>query len=143
MRANVASGPCSAFSSKLFSGITLRRQPAGAPHSWSFTKHAVHQHDPAAKQPPYPGNRELERRIKSIIRWNAMAMVVRANKQFDGIGGHISTFASAATLYEVASTTSSAAAARAATTAIRSTSRARLAGHVRAGVPRRPLTRAI
>ncbi|MCL4201100.1 MAG: pyruvate dehydrogenase (acetyl-transferring), homodimeric type [Pirellulaceae bacterium] len=54
-----------------------------------------------AKQPVYPGNRELERRIKSIIRWNAMAMVVRANKQFDGIGGHISTFASAATLYEV------------------------------------------
>lgn len=57
---------------------------------------------PAAKQPPYPGNRELERRIKSIIRWNAMAMVVRANKRFDGLGGHISTFASSATLYEVA-----------------------------------------
>ncbi len=56
----------------------------------------------ADKQPPYPGNRELERRIKSIIRWNAMAMVVRANKQFDGIGGHISTYASAATIYEVA-----------------------------------------
>jgi len=54
------------------------------------------------KQPVYPGNRGLERRIKSIVRWNAMAMVVRANKQFDGIGGHISTFASAATLYEVA-----------------------------------------
>ncbi len=53
-------------------------------------------------QPPYPGNRELERRIKSIIRWNAMAMVVRANKKFEGIGGHISTYASAATLYEVA-----------------------------------------
>ena len=57
---------------------------------------------PADQQPPYPGNREIERRIKSIIRWNAMAMVVRANKRFDGIGGHISTYASAATLYEVA-----------------------------------------
>jgi pyruvate dehydrogenase E1 component len=57
---------------------------------------------PADKQPPYPGNRELERRIKSIIRWNAMAMVTRANKAHEGIGGHISTFASAATLYEVA-----------------------------------------
>jgi len=57
---------------------------------------------PANKQPPYPGNREIERRIKSIIRWNAMAMVVRANNQFDGLGGHISTFASSATLYEVA-----------------------------------------
>ena len=57
---------------------------------------------PADKQPPYPGNREIERRIKSIMRWNAMAMVVRANKQFDGLGGHISTFASSATLYDVA-----------------------------------------
>ncbi len=54
------------------------------------------------KQSPYPGNREIERRIKSIIRWNAMAMVTRANRQADGIGGHISTYASAATLYEVA-----------------------------------------
>ena len=53
------------------------------------------------EQPPYPGSRELEHRIKSIIRWNAMAMVVRANKQESGIGGHISTYASAATLYEV------------------------------------------
>ena len=56
---------------------------------------------PAGRQPPYPGNRELERRIKSIIRWNAMAMVVRAGKYL-GLGGHISTFASSATLYEVA-----------------------------------------
>ena len=56
----------------------------------------------ADSQPPYPGNREIERRIKSIIRWNAMAMVVRGNKASDGIGGHISTYASAATLYEVA-----------------------------------------
>ncbi|MBI1902854.1 MAG: pyruvate dehydrogenase (acetyl-transferring), homodimeric type [Planctomycetia bacterium] len=57
---------------------------------------------PVDKQPPYPGNRELERRIKSILRWNAMAMVSRANTEHDGIGGHISTFASCATLYEVA-----------------------------------------
>ncbi|MGO8690677.1 MAG: pyruvate dehydrogenase (acetyl-transferring), homodimeric type [Thermoguttaceae bacterium] len=57
---------------------------------------------PADQQPPYPGDRELERKIKSIIRWNAMAMVVRANKESPGIGGHISTYASAATLYEVA-----------------------------------------
>ena len=52
---------------------------------------------PVHKQPAYPGNREIERRIKSIIRWNAMAMVQRANKKNDGIGGHISTFASSAT----------------------------------------------
>jgi len=57
---------------------------------------------PVTEQPPYPGNREVEGRIKSIIRWNAMAMVVRANREEDGIGGHISTYASAATLYEVA-----------------------------------------
>jgi len=57
---------------------------------------------PPDQQPVYPGNRDLERRIKSIIRWNAMAMVVRANKEDSSIGGHISTFASSATLYEVA-----------------------------------------
>jgi pyruvate dehydrogenase E1 component len=56
---------------------------------------------PADKQPAYPGKRELERRIKSFIRWNAMAMVTRANRDFAGIGGHISTFASSANLYEV------------------------------------------
>ena len=55
-----------------------------------------------SEQPEYPGDRELERRIKSIIRWNAMAMVVRANTNTPGIGGHISTYASSATLYEVA-----------------------------------------
>jgi len=54
------------------------------------------------QQPEYPGDRETERTIKSIVRWNAMAMVVKANKETPGIGGHISTFASAATLYEVA-----------------------------------------
>lgn len=56
---------------------------------------------PKESQPPFPGGREIERRIKSLIRWNAMAMVVRANKEESGIGGHISTYASAATLYEV------------------------------------------
>jgi pyruvate dehydrogenase E1 component len=56
----------------------------------------------ASEELPYPGSREIERRIKSLVRWNAMAMVVRANRIEDGIGGHISTFASSATLYEVA-----------------------------------------
>ena len=55
----------------------------------------------AQEETPYPGSREVERRIKSLVRWNALAMVVKANKLEDGIGGHISTFASAATLYEV------------------------------------------
>lgn len=56
---------------------------------------------PREKQPPFPGDREIERRIKSLIRWNAMAMVVKANKLEGGVGGHISTYASAATLYEI------------------------------------------
>ncbi|MCF7855333.1 MAG: pyruvate dehydrogenase (acetyl-transferring), homodimeric type [Candidatus Pacebacteria bacterium] len=53
------------------------------------------------EQPRYPGNLEIEERIESIVRWNAMAMVVRANREEKGIGGHISTYASVATLYEV------------------------------------------
>ena len=64
--------------------------------------HAVSKHDSFGPQPPFPGSQEMERRIKSLVRWNALAMVVRANKIQEGIGGHISTFASAATLYEVA-----------------------------------------
>jgi len=55
----------------------------------------------AEEQVLMPGSPDLERRIKSLVRWNAAAMVVRANKAEEGIGGHISTFASAATLYEV------------------------------------------
>jgi pyruvate dehydrogenase E1 component len=50
---------------------------------------------------PYPGDREIERRIKNWIRWNALAMVTRANKYDDNIGGHIATYASLATLTEV------------------------------------------
>jgi len=57
---------------------------------------------PAEDQPAYPGDMEIEERITNIIRWNAMAMVVRANRAEAGIGGHISSYASAAALYEVA-----------------------------------------
>jgi pyruvate dehydrogenase E1 component len=56
---------------------------------------------PPEAQPAYPGDRDIERRIKSIIRWNAMAMVVKANSNTN-VGGHIASFASSATLYEVA-----------------------------------------
>src|ERR1700728_3218077 len=52
-------------------------------------------------QPEYPGDRSLERRIEAFIRWNAMAMVVQANRKSSEYGGHISTYASSATLYEV------------------------------------------
>ncbi len=52
-------------------------------------------------QPAYPGDEALEEKIDSIIRWNAALMVVRANTQFAGLGGHLSTFASSAELYDV------------------------------------------
>ncbi len=53
------------------------------------------------KQPSFPGNLEIEWRIRSLLRWNAMAMVVRANRNSEGIGGHISTYASGAMLLEI------------------------------------------
>jgi pyruvate dehydrogenase E1 component len=53
------------------------------------------------RQAHFPGDRDLERRIKSLIRWNALAMVVQANQKSDGIGGHIASYASVATLYEI------------------------------------------
>ena len=53
------------------------------------------------QEPDYPGDRSLERRIEAYIRWNAMAMVVQANRTSSEYGGHIATYASAATLYEV------------------------------------------
>ena len=56
---------------------------------------------PAARQPVFPGDLDLERRIRRAVRWNAVAMVDRANLLHEGLGGHLSTYASVATLYEV------------------------------------------
>jgi len=56
---------------------------------------------PVHRQPSMPGDGALERRIRSIIRWNAMAMVVRASRRGGDLGGHIASYASAATLYDV------------------------------------------
>ena len=56
---------------------------------------------PAAEEPWFPGDEDLERRIRAFVRWNAVVMVDRANHRFDGLGGHLSTYASAASLYEV------------------------------------------
>ena len=53
------------------------------------------------QEPEFPGDEVIERRIRRLIRWNAVAMVLRANSKFNGIGGHLATYASAATLYEV------------------------------------------
>ena len=56
---------------------------------------------PREMEPWFPGDEHIERRIRAYIRWNAAVMVVRANKQADGIGGHLPTFASSASLYEI------------------------------------------
>ena len=56
---------------------------------------------PLEEQPEFPGDADLERRIRRFIRWNAAVMVVKANHREKGIGGHLSTFASSATLYEI------------------------------------------
>ena len=56
---------------------------------------------PREQEPWFPGDEYIERRIRAFVRWNAATMVVRANKHADGIGGHLSTFASSASLYEI------------------------------------------
>lgn len=85
---------------ELLQQLQIRAQKAGVEIPFSANTPYINS-IPREKQPPFPGDREIERRIKSIVRWNAMAMVVRANKMEAGIGGHISTYASAATLYEI------------------------------------------
>jgi pyruvate dehydrogenase E1 component len=85
----------------LFERLRDRLGAKGAPVSAALNSPYINT-IPANQEPAYPGNLETERRIRSYVRWNAMAMVVKANKDHSGIGGHISTFASAATLYEVA-----------------------------------------
>jgi Pyruvate dehydrogenase complex, dehydrogenase (E1) component len=71
-------------------------------HSGSFSFTTAYENTIAVEnQPEYPGDLEMEEKLENIIRWNAMAMVVKANREIEGIGGHISTFASSASLYEV------------------------------------------
>ncbi|HWR34876.1 MAG TPA: pyruvate dehydrogenase (acetyl-transferring), homodimeric type [Clostridia bacterium] len=80
----------------------LELYTARAGYRLPFTATTPYQNSiPVEAQPPFPGSQEVERRIKSLVRWNALAMVMRANKKSEGIGGHISTYASAATLYEI------------------------------------------
>jgi pyruvate dehydrogenase E1 component len=73
---------------------------AGSPDSFRRLNTPYLNTIPPEQQAPFPGDWQMERRIKSYIRWNAMAMVVKANSSTN-VGGHISTYASAATLYEV------------------------------------------
>jgi len=85
---------------RLFEALRGRARLAGVRPSFSAATPYINT-IPAHEQVAVPGDRELERRTKSLVRWNALAMVVRANRESEGIGGHISTYASAATLYEI------------------------------------------
>lgn len=75
-----------------------RRSGAHIPHSANT---AYVNTIPLTQQEPYPGEQSMENRIRSFIRWNAMAMVVQANRKATELGGHIASFASAATLFDV------------------------------------------
>ena len=86
--------------SELLAALTRRARQAGVDLPVQLNTPYVNT-IPADEEEPYPGDRALERRIKSLMRWNAMAMVHRQNKKDPGIGGHISTYSSLATLLEV------------------------------------------
>jgi pyruvate dehydrogenase E1 component len=90
---------------QLLSGLASDAQRAGVPFSSGAGGSIVTPYVNtilASDEPAYPGDIELERKIEAAIRWNAMALVVRANKVSSELGGHVASFASAATLYEVA-----------------------------------------
>jgi pyruvate dehydrogenase E1 component len=91
-------GPSGA--ARLLDALTQRARGAGVDAPIQLNTPYVNT-IPVSEEFSYPGDRQLERRIKSLIRWNAMAMVHRQNKKDPGIGGHISTFSSLATLLEV------------------------------------------
>jgi pyruvate dehydrogenase E1 component len=85
---------------ELLEALRQRAREAGVPTPTELTtpyRNTIPKHD----EVPYPGDRQLERRVESLIRWNAMAMVHGQNKKDAGIGGHISTYSSLATLLEV------------------------------------------
>ncbi|MGE5570409.1 MAG: pyruvate dehydrogenase (acetyl-transferring), homodimeric type [Rhodospirillales bacterium] len=86
--------------SYLLERLVNRARVAGAAPAYNVNTSYVNT-IPPEEEAPYPGDRAIERRLKSLIRWNALAMVVRANKYDPGIGGHISSYASLATLLEV------------------------------------------
>jgi pyruvate dehydrogenase E1 component len=85
---------------RLLEALRVRARQSGVREPFAATTPYINT-IPEQEQVPMPGDPAIERRIKSLVRWNALAMVVRANRESDGIGGHISTYQSAATLYEV------------------------------------------
>src|SRR5579859_5770760 len=87
-------------SAELLGALRRRAREAGVPTPGE-TSTPYRNTIPKHEEVPYPGDRSLERRVESLIRWNAMAMVHSQNKKDPGIGGHISTYSSLATLLEV------------------------------------------
>ncbi len=85
---------------RLLQGLTRRATLQGVDLPFTANTPYINTVSPE-EETQYPGDRDIEAQIKSLVRWNALAMVVRANQREGGIGGHISTYASAATLYEV------------------------------------------
>ena len=83
----------------LLESVVAEARLAGAPVSVPTSTPYVNT-IPVEQEPPLPGDPDVERRLRSIVRWNAAAMVLRANMSSPGIGGHIASFQSAATLYE-------------------------------------------
>src|ERR1019366_3561988 len=88
------------YAADLLEKLRESARDAGVATSLHLTTH-YRNTIPAEEEVPYPGDRLMERRIKGLIRWNAMAMVHGQNKKDAGIGGHISTYSSLATLLEV------------------------------------------
>jgi pyruvate dehydrogenase E1 component len=85
---------------EIIEALTVRARMRGADLPITLTTPYINT-IPAHQQAAFPGDHDIEERLRHYVRWNAMAMVVRANKHFDGLGGHVATFSSAATLLDI------------------------------------------
>jgi pyruvate dehydrogenase E1 component len=85
---------------EIIEALTVRARTRGADIPITLTTPYLNT-IPAHQQPAFPGDHDIEERLRHYTRWNAMAMVVRANKHHDGVGGHVATFSSSATLIDV------------------------------------------
>jgi pyruvate dehydrogenase E1 component len=85
---------------EIIEALTVRARTRGADIPITLTTPYVNT-IPVHAQPPYPGDHDIEEKLRHYSRWNAMAMVVRANKHYDGLGGHVATYSSSATLMDV------------------------------------------
>ncbi len=85
---------------EIIEALTVRARTRGADIPITLTTPYINT-IPVHDQPAFPGNHDIEEKLRHYSRWNAMAMVVRANKHYDGLGGHVATFQSSATLMDV------------------------------------------